>query len=141
VVKYVYECAYSLSLRSFFFLLLLLSHSNWTIQCTTICIIWKICDRWYVYEKWIIFRVWLVKIKKDKEKNKKKRLSMMFHANYWFYLDPCAKVNCNYGRCEVDRSRPVCRCFQGYTGHECRTSTGEFTVRVRSWIACSSHCS
>ncbi|CAF4741228.1 unnamed protein product [Rotaria sp. Silwood1] len=34
---------------------------------------------------------------------------------------PCARVNCNHGRCEIDRSVAVCRCYQGYTGHDCLT--------------------
>ncbi|CAF3883981.1 unnamed protein product [Rotaria sp. Silwood2] len=34
---------------------------------------------------------------------------------------PCARVNCNHGRCEIDRGMAVCRCYQGYTGHDCLT--------------------
>jgi len=45
--------------------------------------------------------------------------------NYLFCLDPCARVNCNHGRCEVDRSTAVCRCYQGYTGHDCLTPLGK----------------
>ncbi|CAF1532793.1 unnamed protein product, partial [Adineta ricciae] len=36
---------------------------------------------------------------------------------------PCARVNCNHGRCEIDRGSAVCRCYQGYTGHDCLTPT------------------
>jgi hypothetical protein len=57
-----------------------------------------------------------------------KRLNMTQMKKYSFCLDPCARVNCNYGRCEVDRTRAVCRCYQGYTGHECSTPLGEFNM-------------
>ena len=55
--------------------------------------------------------------------------------DYWtfscsFHLDPCARVNCNHGRCEVDRNTAVCRCYPGYTGHDCLTPTG----KIR-WLA------
>lgn len=40
-------------------------------------------------------------------------------------IDPCARVNCNHGRCEVDRGTAVCRCYQGYTGSDCSQATGK----------------
>lgn len=51
-----------------------------------------------------------------------------------FYLDPCARVNCNHGRCEVDRNTAVCRCYPGYTGHDCLTPTGKILVHEK-WFA------
>ena len=55
--------------------------------------------------------------------------------NYSFCLDPCARVNCNYGRCEVDRSRATCRCYQGYTGSDCLAPLGEFLFMfVIGWL-------
>ena len=57
------------------------------------------------------------------------------NASIEFYLDPCARVNCNYGRCEIDRSRPTCRCYQGYTGHECVTPIGEWNMLVRGLLS------
>jgi hypothetical protein len=56
----------------------------------------------------------------DEEKQKYDLLTLVF-----FCLDPCARVNCNHGRCEVDRATAVCRCFQGYTGHDCLTPLGK----------------
>lgn len=53
-------------------------------------------------------------------------IDMKPQVNYSFCLDPCARVNCNYGRCEVDRSRAACRCYQGYSGSDCLTPLGEF---------------
>jgi hypothetical protein len=45
-----------------------------------------------------------------------------------FDLDPCARVNCNHGRCEIDRTTAVCRCYQGYTGHDCLTPLGKLSL-------------
>lgn len=45
-----------------------------------------------------------------------------------FTLDPCARVNCNHGRCELDRNAAVCRCYAGFTGHDCLTPLGRFGV-------------
>lgn len=57
------------------------------------------------------------------------------NVNYSFCLDPCARVNCNYGRCEVDRSRAVCRCYQGYSGSDCLSPLGEFLFMfVLGWL-------
>jgi len=61
-----------------------------------------------------------------KEKTREKKRKRVI---YWFFfllysLDPCARVNCNNGRCEVDRGTAVCRCYQGYGGHDCLTPTG-----------------
>lgn len=54
---------------------------------------------------------------------------------YSFCLDPCARVNCNYGRCEVDRTRAVCRCYQGYSGSDCLAALGEFHWCSCHWLA------
>jgi len=50
---------------------------------------------------------------------------MIYHKILFFCLDPCVRVNCNHGRCEVDRGTAVCRCYQGYTGHDCLTPLGK----------------
>ena len=47
-----------------------------------------------------------------------------------FLLDPCARVNCNHGRCEPDRGIAVCRCYQGYSGSDCLTMLGRFAWRI-----------
>lgn len=47
-----------------------------------------------------------------------------------FILDPCARVNCNHGRCEPDRGIAVCRCYQGYSGSDCLTVLGRFAWRI-----------
>ena len=55
-----------------------------------------------------------------------------------FSLDPCARINCNHGRCEVDRGVAVCQCYQGYTGHDCLTSTGKRNVLLFLLLSSSS---
>ena len=52
-----------------------------------------------------------------------------------YFIDPCARVNCNHGRCEIERGAGVCRCYQGYTGHDCLTPLGTLTFNTRFWAA------
>lgn len=54
-----------------------------------------------------------------------------------FTLDPCARVNCNHGRCELDRTVAVCRCYAGFSGSDCLTPLGRFGVYAFEFLSIS----
>ena len=120
------------------------SLSNYTGHRPSICIMGDMRDHWYIRMKAYENKIEMSIFEKKKRSftlhivscsalASRNQLAMKISAREnlikldtcLLCLDPCARVNCNHGRCEIDRGSAVCRCYQGYTGHDCLTPTGK----------------